>query len=369
MVTRVLKLKPNRATERELRRVQFQLAGLYNWAVLKLHHDAEGGIFYSRWDFQALINGHGARCGLNQQTMDQVLTRAYRAHHNRSNRNRPARLKSWRNRMGAIPLRQDIRWLDRTHLQLPGIGRVKVRPDPRFPTGRIKFGLLQKSAAGWYVTLGIDGHPKPVPQPASDAPVAGVDFGFSTLATLSTGEKILHPQEYRTLERRLGQANRGGNHRLLGRLHQRIANARRCRNHSISRDLLSRHRALYLSRDNYRGMARTHWGKSVHSAGIYQLTRMLHDKSRPGGCAVIDVSNINSTRTCSACGALTGPTGRRGLSVRDWACETCGVYHDRDVNAAMNAARTGAVLAHEMAGDCQPGTSTVGGSRDRGPIE
>jgi transposase len=346
MVSRRLKLKPNQATERELERVRFQLAGLYNWAVLKLYRDASGGVFYSRYDLMTLIKGHGAKCGLNQQTMDEVLTRAHRAHHRRSNRKYPARLKSKRNRMGATPIRQGIRWLDRTHVHLPGFGRVKVRPDPRFPAGKIKCGMLSRTAMGWYLTLVVDGAPKAIPTPAANAPIAGVDFGFSTLAALSTGEKIAHPREYQQLEARLGQAARGRDYRLLGRLQQRLANARRVRNHGISRDLLSRHQALYLSRDSYRALQRR-YGKSVHSAGIYQLITMLHAKSRPGGCRVMEVSNINSTRTCSTCGALTGPAGSHGLKVRSWSC-ACGAQHDRDVNAACNALKVGAVLAHEM---------------------
>jgi putative transposase len=344
MVSRRLKLKPNRATERELERVMFQLTGLYNWAVRKLYQDARGGRFYTMYDFRDLVNGHGAKCGLNQATMAAVVFRAYRAHHGRPVRSRSARLKSHRNRMGAIPIAQKMRWCDRTHLRVPGLGVLKVRPDPRFPVGRIKYGLISKRPMGWYITLVVDAEPTPF---ESVGPSVGIDFGFKTLATLSSGEKIANPREYHRMQGRVGQAHRGRNHRLLGRLHQRLANARRVRNHAISRDLLSRHSALYLSRDNYRTMQRT-FGKSIHSAAIGQLITMLHAKSRPGGCRVIEVTNRNSTRGCSACGALTGPTGRRQLSVRAWDCGACGASHDRDVNAAVNTLKFGAVLAHEV---------------------
>ncbi|MFC3492388.1 zinc ribbon domain-containing protein [Glycomyces rhizosphaerae] len=36
-------------------------------------------------------------------------------------------------------------------------------------------------------------------------------------------------------------------------------------------------------------------------------------------------------RTCSSCGAVGAP---KPLHVRSWACQHCGVLHDRDVNAA-----------------------------------
>lgn len=80
---------------------------------------------------------------------------------------------------------------------------------------------------------------------------------------------------------------------------------------------------------------------------------------------VIEVTNRNSTRLCADCGALTGPTGRAGLKVRTWVC-ACGATHDRDVNAAVNTLRFGAVLAHESGGDLASETATVSGSRRSG---
>jgi transposase len=62
------------------------------------------------------------------------------------------------------------------------------------------------------------------------------------------------------------------------------------------------------------------------------------------------VSGRNSTKTCSACGAKTGPTGWAGLKVRQWRC-ACGATHDRDINAAMNTLRAGRGTRHEGIGD------------------
>ncbi|EFL18341.1 zinc ribbon domain-containing protein [Streptomyces sp. C] len=42
-----------------------------------------------------------------------------------------------------------------------------------------------------------------------------------------------------------------------------------------------------------------------------------------------------STQLCSHCGALDGPKGLEGLSVRSWRC-ACGARHDRDENAELN---------------------------------
>ncbi|MFD2408172.1 zinc ribbon domain-containing protein [Azorhizophilus paspali] len=45
-----------------------------------------------------------------------------------------------------------------------------------------------------------------------------------------------------------------------------------------------------------------------------------------------------SSKTCHACGykAESMP-----LRVRLWQCADCGIYHDRDVNAALNIKRQG----------------------------
>lgn len=48
------------------------------------------------------------------------------------------------------------------------------------------------------------------------------------------------------------------------------------------------------------------------------------------------VSEINTTKRCSHCGELTGPSGINELNIRQWTCSKCGIIHNRDVNAAKN---------------------------------
>jgi hypothetical protein len=65
------------------------------------------------------------------------------------------------------------------------------------------------------------------------------------------------------------------------------------------------------------------------------------DKSLLGGTKLIFPENRNSTKTCSTCGGLTGPSGLGGLAVREWTCGRCGARRERDVNAARNALISG----------------------------
>ena len=71
----------------------------------------------------------------------------------------------------------------------------------------------------------------------------------------------------------------------------------------------------------------------------------------PGGRSVAVVSERNTTRVCSFCGALTGPTGKDMLVVRHWECPECGAGHDRDENAARNILYAGLRRRASMCGN------------------
>lgn len=376
MISRTLKLKPNAAQTARLDEWLMIATGVWNWALSQYVAHEQANTRYWRetpppkWErgtkipkalrnfpgaepcFESLClatRGHAARVGINAQSLQGILRTVCDswAEYKAGRKGRPRR-KGARNRLASIPVRQDIRLTDASHIKVPAFGVIKIRRHRDFPVGRIVCGRLQRMARGWYFTVVVDAAPKTIPLVGNE-PV-GVDMGYSTLATLSTGDKIAHPREYQRLERRLGQADRAHNRRLLGRLQQSIAQTRRKRNHAVSRDLVSRFGAIYVSRDNLRGLQRR-FGKSVLSAGHGALLTMLETKCRQAGREYVEVPSRNSTRTCSSCGCLDGPTGLQGLKVREWDCGACGAHHDRDVNAAMNTLILGAVLAHERRGD------------------
>ena len=83
-------------------------------------------------------------------------------------------------------------------------------------------------------------------------------------------------------------------------------------------------------------LAKTRMAKSVLDAGWGTLKTYLQYKGQQAGRSVLIVSERNTTRTCSSCKALTGPSGLDMLAVRTWVCRECGDAHDRDVNSARN---------------------------------
>jgi transposase len=240
--------------------------------------------------------------------------------------------------LNSIPFPDPIRTPENGKIKLPGIGKVRFHK-MELPEGKIKCGRLIKRASGWYLCLFIDAEPKAIERTGYD--IIGVDPGFNDLLTLSTGKKVGHPQEFRAIEKRLAQAQRGHDRKLAARLHERVKNRRKDRNHKLSRKLVAENKTVCFLKDNHRAVAK-HFGKSVGDSGHGQLRRFVAYKSLNGGTRYVEPENRNSTRACSTCGALTGPTGLAGLKVRQWVCGACGAHHERDVNSARNALIAGA---------------------------
>jgi transposase len=344
MIVRSLKLKPTADQEQMLNQWLWHLTGVYNWAVKKIGNDAKDRIFHSKMDFQNLLAGHSDRLGIPSHTLQGTLIQAHTAWQRCFKKlgKRP-HLKGRRNRFNSIPFPDPIKSPPQSRIKIPGLGKLNFHKQA-LPEGKIKCGRIVHRASGWYLCLWIDAeHVFAVKD--TDAHV-GIDPGFHSLLTLSDGTKIDNPRELRKGAARLAQAQRAGNKHLSARLLERQANRRRDRNHKISRKLVEHFKTISYSNDNFRGLARMH-GKSVSEASLGQLIGMLDYKSRTGGRTIIPVASKNTTRTCSNCRSLTGPSGWNGLSVREWTCRVCGTHHDRDINSAMVVDALGAGTAHK----------------------
>src|SRR6266404_1347944 len=83
--------------------------------------------------------------------------------------------------------------------------------------------------------------------------------------------------------------------------------------------------------------------KSTYDAAWHSVRCQLTYKAQRLAGVCVSGRETFSSVTCSGCGARSGPSGLSGLEVRAWVCSSCGVAHNRDVNAARNilALRTG----------------------------
>jgi putative transposase len=331
------------------------LSSVYNWAIRKIQLDKSGGVVYQRSAFRNILAGHSQTLGIPSHVLQGMLMTAFDAWGRCFKKlARKPRLKGRRNRLNSIPFPDPITSIKGDRVTLLGVGPVRFHKQD-VPIGRIKSARVVRRASGWHLCLFIEAAPALIPH-VGDGKV-GIDPGFATLLTLSTGEKIEHPRELEHGAARLGQAQRGRRGTLVARLQERQRNRRKDRNHKTSRRLVSQNALIAWSKDSHVALAKR-FGRSVHSSTHGQLRQMLSYKCRTGGRRFVEVSNRNSTRTCSACGDLSGPSGLAGLKVRTWECVACGAIHDRDINAAVNTLKSGLGTSHESGREAASGIAS-----------
>jgi IS605 OrfB family transposase len=142
------------------------------------------------------------------------------------------------------------------------------------------------------------------------------------------------PKETVGIERR-------GHKRQAKRLHRTAARRRKDALHKFSRKIVNDYQTIKIGDVSSLKLAKTRMAKSVLDAGWGMLKTQLQYKGQQAGRSVIIVNERDSTRTCSSCKALMGPTGLDMLVIRTWVCGACGDIHDRDVNAARNILSAG----------------------------
>ncbi len=109
---------------------------------------------------------------------------------------------------------------------------------------------------------------------------------------------------------------------------------RRDFHHQLSTALIRKNQAVAVEDLAVKALGRTRMAKSVHDAGWSSFVGMLEYKARLHGREFHRIGRFTPTsQTCSAGGMKDGP---KPLHVRAWGC---GMWLDRDINAAVNVAR------------------------------
>jgi putative transposase len=229
--------------------------------------------------------------------------------------------------------------------RMPKLGWVRMREALRL-TGRILSACISRTADHWYASITVDTPELSLP-PAENQGAVGMDLGISTLATLSTGEKIEGPKALRTLLSRVRRLSRSLARKVKGsrnwrkaklklaRLHERIAHIRREGLHQLTTSLTRRFHTIGIEDLNIKGMlANERLARAIADMGWYEFRRQLQYKASWRGGQVVVVDRwFPSSKLCSCCGYKLEELD---LGTRQWSCACCHTEHDRDVNAAIN---------------------------------
>ncbi len=213
--------------------------------------------------------------------------------------------------------------------------------------------VSRDAADRWFVSILVE---ISVEQYVPTDTAIGVDAGITSLATLSTGEKITNPKNSDRERKRLAKAQRelsrkqkGSNNRdkarrKVARVHARITDRRRDHLHKVTTRLVRENQTVVIEDLNVRGMlSNGKLARAISDASWSEFRTMLEYKAAWYGREVIAVDQwFPSSKTCSACGRLAKSMP---LNVRSWTCSGCETTHDRDVNAAKNILAAGLAVS------------------------
>lgn len=202
---------------------------------------------------------------------------------------------------------------------------------------KFRAGSFAQDARGrWYFNICVEA---PVENRLPSGTTAiGIDLGLKDVATCSDGKRLEARRPYRTLEAKLGIAQRAGKTDRVRAIHAKIRNRRKDALHQFSSRLVKANAAIFVGNVSSARLAKTRMAKSVLDAGWSMLRTQLQYKAIAQGVVFEEVNEAYTTQSCSCCGSIgqSSPKGRAGLGIREWACVDCGAVHDRDINAARN---------------------------------
>lgn len=267
------------------------------------------------------------------------------------------RLRSRKDRRQSIRLtRNGFTLRPNGRLYVAKVGDLRVAWSRPLPSPPSSVTVIREADGRYYVSFVVERDPAPLPP--TDREI-GVDLGLDRLAVTSDGQIVDNPRHLRFARRRLaraqralarkrrGSANRRKAVRRVAILHRRVRETRLDAHHKLALRLVRDNQAVYLEDLCVAGLARTRLARSVHDAGWSTLVRLIGEKAAHYGRTVVKIGRwYPSSRLCSGCGHHDGP---KPLDVRVWTCPSCGIEHDRDLNAARNVLAEGRRMAAGLA--------------------
>ena len=238
---------------------------------------------------------------------------------------------------------------DASTIKIPKMSPMKLVIDRKF-TGTLKSATVSRNPSNQYfVSVLVE---EEIELKRNTGRSIGIDLGLTHLVILSNGIKFENPRWFRESQAKLkkaqqhlsrktkGSSRRNRQRLKVARIHQKIVNQRNWFHHNLSSWLVNNFDVICTEDLSVKNMVRNHClSKSISDAGWSSLVSMISYKSSWYGRTFHKIDRWEPTsKTCSCCGAKAEAMN---LSVREWACSSCGTYHDRDINAAVNILNTG----------------------------
>lgn len=252
-----------------------------------------------------------------------------------------------------IPVIKWVRFRGYKSLDLTGIKKIRNLTIKRTNTGK------------YFVSVCCDVEIQEYKHTGS---CVGLDLGVKDLIITSNGEKFENKHLLKYSEKRikhlqkiLSKKSKGSKNREKARIklataYEKLGNKRKDYLHKLTTKIVRENDIICIEDLNVRCMLKNHkLAKSISDCSFSMIRSILAYKCGWYGRKLVVIGRWSPTsKRCSCCGH-TMPV--MGLDMREWVCPKCGVYHDRDVNAAKNILDEGLRLLDVgcVPPECKPG--------------
>ena len=209
--------------------------------------------------------------------------------------------------------------------------------------------ITKDEANRYFVSILVEEDMTPLPVVNT---MIGLDLGLKSMVITSDGhthgnpkffaqdEKKLAKLQRRHAKKKKGSKNRDKARLKVARLHKKIADRRRDYQHKLSTHIIRENQVVCVESLQVKNMVKNHTlAKAISDVGWSEFVRQLDYKANWYGRTLVKIDKFYpSSKRCHACGHILDSLT---LAVRAWTCPECGVFHDRDINAAKNVLAVG----------------------------
>lgn len=224
---------------------------------------------------------------------------------------------------------------------------IKIIID-RLYEGAIKSVTISKTNTGKYfasILCNVEEIIKYSPLVANETSI-GIDLGLRDFIITSNGQKIKNPKylknnidRLKKLQKRNSRKIKGSNNQIkfnkkIAIIYEKITNQRKDFLHKLSTNIIKNHDTICVESLAIHEMVKNKkLSREIYDASWGRFIDMLEYKANWYGKNILKIPRFEpSTKLCSNCGKINH---NLTLNDREWKC-SCGILHDRDINAAKN---------------------------------
>lgn len=229
---------------------------------------------------------------------------------------------------------------------------LKVNESRKFGNNyKICYVVISKNKVGnYYVSFCVEEDAKEVINKPNKQ--IGIDLGLTDLMVFSDGTKVANPhiaKKFRKklvyLQRQLSKKVKDSNNREKTRIQvaktfDKISNIKLDYTHKLTTKIISENQVIVMEDLSVTNMMKNHYlARSISDVSWGEIVRQIKYKAEWNRRTFIQIDRFfPSSKTCNVDGYVLN---KLSLDTRNWTCPSCGVNHDRDINAAKNILKQG----------------------------